>query len=65
MHKPWSKQEDVTQKELQNAYKQCEIYKREASFYRKRVDALSDEQSSHEYEWKAKQLEQENKQMAD
>ena len=47
--------------ELQNAYKQCNIYKKEANFYRKKLVSYEAKQRSQDmFEWKAKQLEKEN-----
>jgi hypothetical protein len=41
--KPWNRSVDSTYLELQNAYKQCDIYKKEAHFYKKKLEELTDD----------------------
>jgi len=42
--KPWNRSVDSTYLELQNAYKQCDIYKKEAHFYKKKLEGLTNDQ---------------------
>jgi hypothetical protein len=44
------KNEDVSLMELQNAYKKCQIYKKEADLYRKKVESMGDYTRMEEYE---------------
>lgn len=36
--------------ELQNAYKKCQIYKKEVSFYKKKLEAIPDVDRFEDYE---------------
>ena len=36
--------------ELQNAYKKCQIYKREAQMYRKKLETVGDEGRMEDFE---------------
>lgn len=40
--KPSTKPEDVSQMELQNAYKKCQIYKKEVNYYKKKLQSVPD-----------------------
>jgi hypothetical protein len=47
--KPTSKVEDISQMELQNAYKKCQIYKKEVNYYKKRLESIADTDRMEEY----------------
>jgi hypothetical protein len=51
--------------ELQNAYKKCQIYKKEVNFYKKKLDSIPDLDRFDEYERKIAESAKENQQLRD
>ena len=45
-----TKGEDVSQMELQNAYKKCQIYRKEAQMYKKKLETASDDGRMEDFE---------------
>lgn len=57
------KSEDVSLMQLQNAYKKCQIYKKQASLYRKKVESMGGDSRLQEWERRVQEYARDNNQL--